>query len=255
DEVPELEGMVFVGWNNTGQANRWTYGPGDLCYVPSDAKMMAVWREPMELKVAFTDGGSVVAEVAVTEGERVVVVDDVPSRPGMRFLGWNATGDVSEDTYNAGDEMDVPEDLTVRAVWETMGSIYVTFRDGDRVVFESKVLSGYPLTVPTTVPKSEGMNFAGWAAPGGSVYMPGDSIPVTSDTVLEAVWEETGEVSVVFMDMGSVSMKEYVAKGTEYTVTDSPAHVEGYESSGCAPPQAPFSPQVTASQSNPTRIW
>lgn len=68
---------------------------------------------------------------------------------------------------------------------EKTGYIGYTMR---KVTSEKLTCTG-TVTLPTNKPTKAPLTFAGWLAPDGTIYQLGDTITVTCDTTLTAIWE------------------------------------------------------------------
>lgn len=113
----------FEGWEIAGKV----YKAGETVYNTMDAAAKAVWkeREPLHYVLRFDPNGGTGAPEAQDMGMskrrevRLTVTDQVPTKEGMKFLGWSLHKG-TEVVLQPGDVCLLNEkfpDLTVYAVW------------------------------------------------------------------------------------------------------------------------------------------
>ena len=131
--------------------------------------------------------------------------DSFSQEVSVTCLGWSTESDATSATYSCGEFYTPEGDVTLYAVWE------------DCLV-----------DIPETVPEKNKFEFLGWSANKKATtgeYMPGDSIAISENTTLYAIWKETGSIisdvqvedfSLVYNDE---MILEFDVNGTEeYTV-------------------------------------
>jgi len=66
--------------------------------------------------------------------EGYMVSDDIPSRTGYTFRGWALEADATEPEFYPGEELDIPMDVTLYAVWEPLSYLFYGDLNQDRAV-------------------------------------------------------------------------------------------------------------------------
>lgn len=126
----------------------------------------------------------------------VAIPGDVPVRDNYLFVGWALDPEATAADYMPGDTFtfeEVPEEgiTTLYAIWTPSYTITFDPNGGtwmgttDETSFI--VAEGEIFVIPDEVPVRDGYKFLYWE---GSKYNPGDSLTVTEDHKLTAVWEE-----------------------------------------------------------------
>lgn len=148
-----------------------------------------------EYTITFdTDGGSLIDEVKVSNGEKVTKPSD-PIKEGYTFDGWY----IGEVKYDFSKE--VTSDLTLKAKWslieednkedEVKTTTYKVTLDIDGVKTTIKVKENNTLAVPAT-PTKEGYTFEGWYL-NDEVY--NFNSKVTKNITLVAKWTKNPVIS------------------------------------------------------------
>ncbi len=143
-------------------------------------------------------GEGLVSDITIYNyGDKATVKDgSALSKTGCTFAGWNTEADGSGTDYKPGDKLTVEGAITLYAVWE-LAEYTVTFNaNGGEGEMESVTVPvGEALTLPEcgfTAPENK--RFAGWALSSNGEVLAGESIEISDDTELFAIWED---VSVI----------------------------------------------------------
>ncbi len=139
-------------------------------------------------------------DIPVNDAGVVVVPENVFIKNNFDFTGWNTNADGSGDTYKAGDEIALRQDLKLYAQWIYKGVTLVEFtvtydaNGGTGEVLDefSPYLSGsYVYTCYNDFSKGSAV-FLGWntkADGTGTMYMEDEMFEIYEDVVLYAIWE------------------------------------------------------------------
>ena len=139
---------------------------------------------------------------------------------GKKFAGWT-TGE-NGIVYPAGTVLPLTDDTVLKANWQT-ATVTVTLdaNGGTGTAVKSSVVSGSAFTFPTcsfTAP--EGKQFAGWQL-GEKTYQPGDSIKVTKNNTVKALWEDIQYTVFFDANGGSGAMEsKNVLMNAEFTLPE-----------------------------------
>ena len=151
---------------------------------------------------------------------------------GKEFKCW-AEGSVGGTQYNPGNEYNVTGDVEFFAIWEDLPTFIVAYGPGngngstdfDYVVEGTEVTLLTPAELDFT--PLEGMQFAHWKVckdnasdPNAVIKQPGDTITITFETYIIAVWEEIPTFELVYGpgEGNGSSDLDYVLPGTEVTL-------------------------------------
>ena len=145
----------------------------------------------------------------------------VPVRSGYNFLGWSTDSNAASAEYAAGDSITLNEDTVLYAVWSKI-TYTLSFDTNGGVGTIDKQTGDVAYTIGSTVPVRSGYNFLGWSTNSSATsaeYVPGDSITLTADTTLYAVWAKKS-YSLVKSDIFSFINSRSNFKTGTYTMTD-----------------------------------
>ena len=168
----------------------------------------------IEIDANGGEGGS----VSQTVHEGTTVTLEAPTKEGHLFKGWK---DEKGNSYPAGEDgkvkITVTGDMTLTAVWEAR-SFTVTY-----VLLDGKTRTetvAYGKTVTLGEEPRTGYTFVGWKD-SEKVYRAGETITVTEDKTLTAVWEaRTFTVTYVLLD--GKTRTETVDYGQNVTLGEEP---------------------------------
>ena len=110
--------------------------------------------------------------------------------------------------------------LIVTATFTVKNLVTISFdpNGGTGTMQPMKVKSGEEFELPEcTFTPPEGKEFAGWLAVNGRVFLAGDNVVSSTDSVLKATWKDTTEVDVT--QMFSDVTKNWAYPGIQYCVT------------------------------------
>ena len=189
--VPVLAGHHFIGWSYANSVFQPGYEFEQLPNVPS-MEFVAIWSEYPTLSFNLNGGDSNpdFNTISLRPGEKYTL--DEPVRSGYTFVRWfdNAVN----RSYNAGDEISIIGNTTLKAVWEG-NEITISFdlNEGFGTGFDgTKSNVGSRYDVPSEIPSRSGYHFIGWSY-AGTVYQPGfsfEKLPNTDEVEFVAVWSE-----------------------------------------------------------------
>ena len=186
---PVRPGYTFKGWLSGSTAYDFA-SP-----VMSDLILKASWQQDaapiVNRIVSFNvDGGSsTVSGMTVSDGSRITLPAYNGSKSGFAFGGWS----YANVTYQPGQTYAVTSDVTFKAVWKStapvVSDIIITFDvDGGSKTIPSKtVKSGSEFVLPAYDGTKKDCTFGGWAC-GFKVYQPGQSVTLTGDVTVKAIW-------------------------------------------------------------------
>lgn len=186
---PVRSGYTFKGWYLNGSLFSFS-SP-----ITGNITLTASWTEDsapvINRIVSFNvDGGSAaVPNMTAQDGASVTLPEYSGTKEGYSFSGWSY-GNV---TYQPGQSFVVTSDVAFKAVWRStapvVSEIVVTFNvdGGSKTVAAMNIQSGSTFTFPEYDGTKDGCKFGGWAC-GLQVYQPGQSVQLTGDVTVKAIW-------------------------------------------------------------------
>lgn len=137
-----------------------------------------------------SNGGSYVDPIQMTSGGNGAVAStepEAPSKPGYTFAGWYSDVELTQP-YDWSKV--VSESITLYAAW-MQDTVYRTVSfdvDGGSVAMDDViVIDGDDMILPLYSGERVGYDFSGWMV-GDVRHFAGDSVTVTSDITVRAVW-------------------------------------------------------------------
>ena len=172
--------------------------------------------DPVRIEIDANGGVGGSGSQTVQKGTTVTL--EAPTKEGYLFKGWK---DEKGNSYPAGEDgkvkITVTGDMTLTAVWEAR-TFTVTY-----VLLDGKTrteTAAYGKTVTLGEEPRTGYTFVGWKD-GEKVYQAGETITVTGDMTLTAVWEaRTFTVTYVLLD--GKTRTETAAYGQNVTLGEEP---------------------------------
>lgn len=225
DNVPELSGYHFTGWNTEKDGKGMAYAPGQYLESLEDVTLYAQFELVNENYVVMynANGGTGAPRPQITKlGESTELRSEPAVWGNHTFLGWSyepdsAQADFPTEGINILENKENQRIITLYAVWsfdpvETPVKLSYDLNGGPEtlVLPDRWVTKGGWLQIPREVPVWNSLYiFHGWSRDpyaGDSEYLPGEAICMTEDTVLYAVWKYSPAptaVKVTFQDTGS----------------------------------------------------
>ena len=182
---------------------------------------------------------------SVDAGKSFTLPENVFTRTGYKFLGWNTKDDGSGDFYYETTFTPV-EDLTLYAQWEDENTVHILLipnkGESDASEYVSLTgLRGETLTLSNSF-TWDGHQFTGWNenedGSGEIKYADGETITLDESLMLYAQWEKTTtdpETVTVTLDANNGSEETRNVDGTanvDLTLPANPFKREGYHFTG-----------------------
>lgn len=216
NQTPIRTGYTFVGWNTNSDGSGTQYGPGDsFVGFEQDSTLYAQWTlNPVNL-VYDANTTDVVENLPQTEsyipGEIATISEQIPTRNGYTFTGWNSKSDGTGIAFNPGESVLIPDNgLILYAQWmQNQNNLNFdpnTTDSVDNLPEDISYTPGYTITIPNEIPTRDGYNFIGWntSADGtGTSYQPGESFTAPEGNLtLYAQWEEDNNPILIWIILG-----------------------------------------------------
>ena len=172
--------------------------------------------DPVRIEIDANGGVGGSSSQTVQKGKTVTL--EAPTKEGHLFTGWK---DEKGNSYPAGADgkvnITVNEDMKLTAVWEAR-TFTVTYVLLDGKTRTETAAYGQKLTLGEE-PRT-GYTFVGWKD-GEKMYHAGETITVTEDKTLTAVWD-TRSFTVTYVLLNGKTRTETAAYGQNVTLGEEP---------------------------------
>ena len=206
--------LVLTYWASSNNVAVATYASGDT---------RQIWKlDPSnEFTVSYDANGGSGAPAAqkMYQGRDTALSSTAPTRNGYTFSGWNTKADGTGTAYAAGGTIVVNANVTLYAQWKS-DSYTLTYNanGGTGAPSAQTVTKGNSVVIPSTVPTRDGYTFKCWnvKADGSSDFScyPGDSVALSGNMTLYAIWETAIYVISYNPNGGTVALTDVlVANG------------------------------------------
>ena len=258
--VPERFGYTFLGWSKNSSATTATYEPDDYISLTSDTTLYAVWKSASTASVNTT------ISTTIEFPYQQVYYTFTPSSSGEYTFESNGSLDSKITLYNSsGTEIGYNDDgsenrnflltaelysgtryyvkiwaysdysgsTTFRITKETPATYTLSYNanGGSGAPSSQSGATGY--TVSSAEPTRSGYTFLGWSRSSSATlatYYSGDTISLTSDTTLYAVWQENAVTAytLTYNANGGSGAPSSQSGATSYTVSSTEPTRNGY---------------------------
>lgn len=154
------------------------------------------YEPPQYSLIMDANGGS--GTIEALTGRKVTVPSNSFTRSGYAFVGWNTKADGSGTTYSAGQTITLASNMTLYAIWIRQYTITFAANGGTGTV-DTIVTTSTSISLPSNGFSRSGYRFDRWnaAADGsGASYAEGQTISLTGDMTLYAIWVQ--QVTVTY---------------------------------------------------------
>ncbi|MDH6367500.1 MULTISPECIES: InlB B-repeat-containing protein [unclassified Breznakia] len=235
----------FVGWKHAGTGKIYSNEAIEKYNVTEDVTFTAVYKEINNATVIFNYNGGLDDDSkfmkTINGKPGTAYATPVPTRTGYEFDGWNETPTLVFGEANS---------ISIYHAQWTPISYKVTFEKGEHGVLtneandtvdtvETRVVYKEKITFVPSVTSDASYKFVGWSKDGSEILYTSDEVndlKVTGNVVFTAIYEEIGEVTVIFDYKGGVDDNlEYmsVIVGKPGTAYISPSIIkDGYTFAG-----------------------
>ncbi len=145
-------------------------------------------------KVTFdANGGEGTMNTQLIEKDvNAKLVANTFTREGYRFIGWNTESDGTGDAYTDGQTIKISSDLKLYAMWEKKLVITFDANSGEGTMNLQLVEKNTDAKLNANTFTKKGYKFIGWNTKDdgtGKTYTDGQTIKITEDSILYAMWE------------------------------------------------------------------
>lgn len=179
---------AFSAWNTKADGSGTSYAPGASITLSADTTLYAIW-ELITYTLSYDANGGT-GTMSEQEGVELTVASNAFTKEGYSFVKWNTSSDGSGTDYDPSDSITLSADVTLYAIWAQVA--YTLSYDANNGTGTMSPETGVEVTVAANGFTREHYSFVEWntAADGtGTAYDPNDSITLSADMTLYAIWE------------------------------------------------------------------
>ena len=225
------EDYKFAGWNTSADGTGTSYVDkasitSNLVALGETVKLYAQWEYVGSYTVVFdaNGGAGTMASQKISRDVEVALSQNAFTNSGYAFMGWNTSADGSGTSYAdkaaVKNLADADDSITLYATWEKLKTVSFDANGGAGTMMSAVADVTGAYTLPAngfTAP--DGKRFKCWSV-NGAEKMPGDTVTVTADTTVRALWEDIPVTYMVSFDAngGSGSMVNASGITGEYTL-------------------------------------
>ena len=164
----------------------WTYNGGSPQKISFEYPYRVVYN---------ANGGSGAPSTQYRDfNETISLSSTKPTRDGYIFLGWSTSSTATSASYNPGSSYSTNADLNLYAVWKKNPNYTLSYNANGGSGAPSSQTGAASYTISSTEPTRTGYTFRGWSKSSSAStvsYRPDDTIDISSNTTLYAVWKKS----------------------------------------------------------------
>ncbi len=213
-------GYSFAGWNTLASGLGADYAANSTFSPTSNTVLFAKWTKLPTYTITYdangaTSGGAPVAQTGIYASTMLDSNSGNLQKTGSYFAGWNTAADGSGTTYNSGSTYTPTTNVTLYALWSANPTFTLSYSGNNNTsgvapISQTGISSTATVSGNTGTLKKLGFRFDGWntlangtAVPGvsggtGVAYAANESITVSANTVLYAIWTAVPTYTVTF---------------------------------------------------------
>lgn len=223
-----VTGKKFYVWNTNANSAGTSYNAGDTPVLKSDTTLYAIWLDLTDKIITYSANypdGTTAQKNTFVESSAVTVLTSEQANfaaKGYNFAGWNTKADGTGIDVEAASSMEVTGDTTLYAKWTPWTITFDMNGGSSRANYTAAIQNSIPGrgTIPYIyiTQKYSYYAFQGWSLNKNSLtadYVEDDSIDITGDTTLYAVWK----LETLVNDTSAVSVESssYIYNATPFT--------------------------------------
>lgn len=175
--APEKENHIFLGWY-IGE-EKFDFNQK----ITKDISLIAKYELNVVTITYDLDGGYGLALESIPKNT-TIPIPETPTKLGYKFLKWTLNGnEFSFDTK-------VNKDITLKAVWELIEYVTITFDTDGGSIIETEKIEKYSRLDTLPTPEKEGYKFINWQLD-GTIFLV--DTKVEKDITLKAIYEPISE--------------------------------------------------------------
>lgn len=225
------EDYKFIGWNTAADGTGTNYADkasitSNLVELGETVILYAQWEYVGSYTVVFdaNGGAGTMANQKISIGVEAALSQNAFTRTNFAFMGWNTSADGAGTSY--ADKASIVNlatagnSITLYAIWEQRYTASFDANGGTGTMSPQVVdLSGEYTLPENSFGAPDGKRFKAWDV-NGVEKMPGDTVSVTADITVTALWEDIPATYTVSFDAdgGMGSMADVSGISGDYTL-------------------------------------
>lgn len=198
----KLASYTYSYYRGTSASTRYLYAKlvnidrvGGTMYVNATIAIPAL----TSYTVSFNANGGSGAPSAQTKyyGKSLTLSSTKPTKSGYTFVGWGTSATDTSADYSSDGTYTTNAEITLYAIWKkTITLSYNTNGGGTAPSSQNATVynatTSYKFTIPSATPSRTGYTFLGWSTSSAATtasYSYGDTITISANTTLYAVWQ------------------------------------------------------------------
>lgn len=183
-------GFSFDGWNTLPGGGGTSYTDGDVFTLSANTTLYAQWLA-LSFLITFEANDGSGAQTTQQGVGSTSLTPNTFTRSGYAFTGWDTLPGGGGTTYADADLFTITSNETLYATWSPVFTLTFNANDGTGTPAETTQVGSGSTTLNANGFSRNGYSFAGWntlPGGGGTAFANGDSLSLSSNTTLYAVW-------------------------------------------------------------------
>ncbi len=183
-------GFTFDGWNTLAGGGGTSYTDGDVFTLSANTTLYAQWSV-LSFVVTFEANDGSGGQTTQQGLGSTSLTPNTFTRSGYVFAGWDTLPGGGGTTYADSDLFTISSNETLYATWTPVFTLTFNANDGSGTPAETTQVGSGATTLNANAFSRNGYSFGGWntlAGGGGTAFANGDSLSLSSNTTLYAVW-------------------------------------------------------------------
>ena len=191
----------FIGWNTESDGTGTSYEVGQKISISKDMTLYAQWKLQTYTISYNSNGGygeGTIYDENVDCGSTVTLKENIFTRDGYTFVGWNTEPDGTGVIYTESQDIELMKDMTLYAQWEKTFVLSYNPNGGNGEMSNIISQNGEFIKISTNTFTRDNYYFIGWNTKengSGTTYKVGQEIQIVDDITLYAQW-------VTYVDLG-----------------------------------------------------
>ena len=244
--TPTKSGYHFLGWSNSATATTAVYQNGNTISLSANKTVYAIWAPIYTLNYGSNGGSTAPASQtchgnSTTGGCSVTISSTTLTKDNYYFLGWATSASATSASYQPGGTITLSANQTLYAIWAPVYTLSYDSNGGSstpasQTCHGNSTTGGCNVAITSDTLTKEGYKLLGWADEATAteaIYKSGNSITISADKTIYAVWGEAkdddsddeSEIPVPNTSAPDTGANTVMGNGAVFTLTIAPAMI------------------------------